>query len=208
MMGSALNAAAQSRRIVTLGGFRVKVVDIHAHCDILDVAPLLEGTSMADANLNRPLGPEWLARMDSRGIDVAAISTNRFWWYEAEPDLARRIVRLHDDKIAQWCNAHSDRCVQLSSPALQFPELAAEQLEYAVKELGAKGASVLGHARGRHCRLRSMTRSGRRSWSSTFRSSCTRMDPGTSFSRAPSAARAASAISWVIRSRPRCSWPG
>jgi aminocarboxymuconate-semialdehyde decarboxylase len=148
MMGSALNAVAQSRRIVTLGGFRVKVVDIHAHCDILDVAPLLEGTSMADANLNRPLGPEWLARLDSRGIDVAAISTNRFWWYEADADLARRIVRFHDDKIAEWCDAHSDRCVQLSSPALQFPELAAEQLDYAVKELGAKGASVLGHARG------------------------------------------------------------
>lgn len=148
LTGSVFNAAAQSRRIVTLGGFRVKVVDIHAHCDILEVAPLLEGTNLADANLNRPLGPEWLARMDSRGIDVAAISANRFWWYEAEPDLARRIVRLHDDKIAEWCNAYSDRCVQLSSPALQFPELAAEQLEYAVKELGAKGASVLGHARG------------------------------------------------------------
>jgi len=148
LMGSPLNAGAQSRRIVTLGGFRVKVVDVHAHCDILDVAPLLEGTSMASANLNRPLGPEWLARMDSRGIDVAAISTNRFWWYQANPDLARQIVRLHDDKIAEWCEAHSDRCVQLSSPALQFPELAAEQLEYAVKELGARGASVLGHARG------------------------------------------------------------
>ncbi|MFL2546740.1 MAG: amidohydrolase family protein [Candidatus Rariloculaceae bacterium] len=148
MMGYGFNAGAQSRRIVTLGGFRVKVVDIHAHCDILEVAPLLEGTSMADANLNRPLGPEWLARMDSRGIDVAAISANRFWWYDAEPDLARQIVRLHDDKIAEWCDTHSDRCVQLSSPALQFPELAAEQLEYAVTELGAKGASVLGHARG------------------------------------------------------------
>ncbi|MFL2554419.1 MAG: hypothetical protein ACJ0S4_06970 [Candidatus Rariloculaceae bacterium] len=47
VIGSPLSAVAQSRRIVTLGGFRVKVVDIHAHCDILDVAPLLEGTSMA-----------------------------------------------------------------------------------------------------------------------------------------------------------------
>ncbi len=148
VIGLPLSAVAQSRRIVTLGGFRVKVVDIHAHCDILDVAPLLVGTSMAGANLNRPLGPEWLARMDSRGIDVAAISANRFWWYDAELDLARQIVRLQDDKIAEWCDTHSDRCVQLSSPALQFPELAAEQLEYAVTELGAKGASILGHARG------------------------------------------------------------
>jgi aminocarboxymuconate-semialdehyde decarboxylase len=148
LLGAGLNANAQSRRVVMLEGVRTKVVDIHAHCDILEVAPLLEGTSMAGANINRPLGPEWLAKMDERGIDIAAISTNRFWWYQAEPELARQIVKFQDDKIAEWCSAHSDRCVQLSSPALQYPELAAEQLEYAVKELGAKGASVLGHARG------------------------------------------------------------
>lgn len=118
LLGAGLNASAQSRRVVMLEGVRTKVVDIHAHCDILEVVPLLEGTSMAGANINRPLGPEWLAKMDERGIDVAAISTNRFWWYEAEPKLARQIVKLQDDKIAEWCNANAERCVHLSSPAL------------------------------------------------------------------------------------------
>ena len=33
----------------------------------------------------------------------------------------------------------------MTSPALQFPELAAEQLEYAVTELGHRGASIGGH---------------------------------------------------------------
>ena len=44
---------------------------------------------------------------------------------------------------------HPDRLVPLSSPALQFPELAAEQLDYAVNEFGHRGASILGHSRGK-----------------------------------------------------------
>ena len=42
-------------------------------------------------------------------------------------------------------NEHPDRFVALTSPALQYPELAAEQLEYAMGELGHGGASVGGH---------------------------------------------------------------
>jgi aminocarboxymuconate-semialdehyde decarboxylase len=45
-------------------------------------------------------------------------------------------------------NAHSDRYVGVSSVALQFPDLAAEQLEYAVKKLGARGAAIGGHVQG------------------------------------------------------------
>ena len=36
----------------------------------------------------------------------------------------------------------------LSSVALQFPDLAAEQLEYAVKKLGMRGAAIGGHVEG------------------------------------------------------------
>jgi aminocarboxymuconate-semialdehyde decarboxylase len=43
---------------------------------------------------------------------------------------------------------YPDRFVALSSPALQFPELAAEQLEYAVTELGHRGGSLGGHVEG------------------------------------------------------------
>jgi aminocarboxymuconate-semialdehyde decarboxylase len=84
--------------------------------------------------------------MDARGIDIAALSVNRYWWYEANRQQARDIVRINDEQLTEWCAAHPDRFVALTSPALQFPDLAAEQLEYAVRELGHRGASIGGHA--------------------------------------------------------------
>ena len=148
LMGAGFEAFTQTRKEVRVGGRRVTVVDIHNHCDFLEVAPLIEGTSMADANLNRLLGPERLAAMDAHGIDVAALSVNRYWWYAADSGLARQIVSIHDEQLAEWCATHPDRFVALCSPALQFPDMAAEQLDYAVNELGHRGASVQGHARG------------------------------------------------------------
>ena len=126
------------------------VVDIHAHCLFQEVRPIIQGTPMEHAPLqdNLVLGPHRIDALDEWGIDIAALSVNRFWWYAANPQQAREIVTIHDEGLAAWCNAHPDRFVPLSSPALQFPELAAEQLEYAVSELGHRGASILGHARG------------------------------------------------------------
>ena len=39
------------------------------------------------------LGPKRLAAMDERGIDVQALSINQYWWYEADRELADKIVR-------------------------------------------------------------------------------------------------------------------
>ena len=86
--------------------------------------------------------------MDARGIDIQALTINRYWWYAADRDLARQIVRLHDESLAAWCDARPDRFVALTSVALQYPDLAAEQLEYAVQELGLRGASIGGHVEG------------------------------------------------------------
>jgi aminocarboxymuconate-semialdehyde decarboxylase len=83
--------------------------------------------------------------MDERGIDVQALSVNAYWWYSANRDDARAVVATHDEGIAAWCKEHPTRFVGLSSVALQFPDLAAEQLEHAVKNLGARGASIGGH---------------------------------------------------------------
>jgi aminocarboxymuconate-semialdehyde decarboxylase len=46
------------------------------------------------------------------------------------------------------CKANPTRFVAVSSPALQFPDLAAQQVERAVKQLGLKGATIGGHCRG------------------------------------------------------------
>jgi len=152
-LGYGLNGFAQpARREISIGGQRVRTVDIHAHCVITEVADLLGGTEFADVGFAdwQALGPERLDVMNERGVDYEALSINRYWWYAADEDLANRVVRLHDEALAAWVEQHPDRFVALSSVALQHPELAAEQLEYAMSELGHRGASIGGHVLGEH----------------------------------------------------------
>ena len=151
--GAAASAAPGVRREVSIAGKRVKVVDIHAHCTIPEVAELVKDTPLAASAGPRArgpnvMGPDRIHAIDQLGVDVQVLSINGFWFYGAERDLASKIVRLNDEKLAEWCGAHSDRYVALSSAALQFPDLAAEQLEYAVKKLGARGAAIGGHVNG------------------------------------------------------------
>ena len=148
-----LDAAPQpgtppTRREVRVGGKRVKVVDVHAHCNF-DVADLLKDTPLARfARGVPPLGPDRIQQLDKRGIDVQVLDVNTFWWYQADRELAAKIVQAHDEGLTKWCGAHSGRFVSLNSPALQFPDLAAEQLEHAVKQLGMRGAAIGGHVNG------------------------------------------------------------
>ncbi|HUA17182.1 MAG TPA: amidohydrolase family protein [Bryobacteraceae bacterium] len=155
MVGAAFrNASAQepggaaARREVRVGGKRVKVVDVHAHANFPEVADVVKDGPLARFARGRPLGPDRLRELDKRGIDVQALSVNVYWWYEADRDLAAKIIQTHDEGLAKWCAAHPDRFVGLSSPALQFPDLAAEQLEHAIKQLGMRGASVGGSVNG------------------------------------------------------------
>ncbi|MCZ0951381.1 MAG: amidohydrolase family protein, partial [Rhodospirillaceae bacterium] len=151
VLNPAMRAMAQSRgKQVMVGGNEVVVVDIHAHCLFQEVRPIIEGTPLENAPLQDMLvlGQHRIDALDERGIDIAALSVNRFWWYEATEEQAEGIVKINDEGLAEWCATHPDRFVPLSSPALQYPEMAAEQLEYAVTELGHRGASILGHARG------------------------------------------------------------
>jgi aminocarboxymuconate-semialdehyde decarboxylase len=84
-----------------------------------------------------------LAHMDAQGVDVQALSispTQYYYW--ADVDLARDIVAAANTHLAEACAAHPNRLVGLATVALQHPELAAQQLTHAVKELGLKGCQV------------------------------------------------------------------
>ena len=142
-------AFAQGRKQVMVGDRRIRVVDIHYHAHIPAVMDVIRGTDL-ERNIggSRNLGPGRIPQMDARGIDVGVISANQYWWYAANRRLARDIVRVQDEGFAEWCQSYPDRFVFLTSVALQFPDLAAEQLEYAVTELGARGASIAGHVDG------------------------------------------------------------
>jgi aminocarboxymuconate-semialdehyde decarboxylase len=146
-------AADVRGREVFVGGKRVKVVDMHAHCVVPEVWEVVKDTSLASSAGNRArgpnvMGPERLKSLDGRGIDVQVLSINGFWFYAADRELAGKIVKIHDEKLSEWCKAHPDRYVGLTSVALQFPDLAAEQLERAVKEMGMRGAAIGGHVLG------------------------------------------------------------
>jgi len=55
---------------------------------------------------------------------------------------------IGDPGLAAWCNSNHERFAALTSPTLQFPDLAAQQLEHAVKDLGFVGAAIGGHVQG------------------------------------------------------------
>jgi aminocarboxymuconate-semialdehyde decarboxylase len=144
--------AAAPRRQITVGGRRVRVIDVHAHCVVPDVDAVVKGTALA-ANAGTTfgtlvLGPERIRVMDQQGLDMQALSINGFWWYAADRDLARRIVRAQNEGLARWVAAHPDRFVAMASVALQHPDLAAEQLEDAATRLGLRGVSIGGHVAG------------------------------------------------------------
>jgi aminocarboxymuconate-semialdehyde decarboxylase len=144
--GAGVGAAPAShggRRQVSVGGQRVKTIDIHAHCVIPEAQELL-GISNRDVRFGRGIeevGAQRLAVMDEQGIDVEALSINPTW-YRAERPIAERAVAIQNERLAEYCARYPDRFVAFASVALQFPDLAAEQLEHAVKQLGLRGAAV------------------------------------------------------------------
>lgn len=134
------------RREVVVNGRRVKTVDVHAHCGIPEAMALVGRKVEPHALL---LGPpaDRIRAMDAQGIDVEALSINPYW-YQAERDLARELIRIQNEKLAEACAANPERFVAFASVALQHPDLAAAQLEEGVRRYGLRGALVGGSVNG------------------------------------------------------------
>jgi aminocarboxymuconate-semialdehyde decarboxylase len=135
----------QRRREVVVNGKRVKTVDVHAHCHIPEALALMGETERFPSLV---MGPERIKAMDEQGIDIEALSIQPVFWYGAERDLAAQVVKLQNEKLAEICAKEPERFVGLASVALQHPELAAEQLENAVKRLGMRGTLIGGSVNG------------------------------------------------------------
>jgi aminocarboxymuconate-semialdehyde decarboxylase len=88
-----------------------------------------------------------LNAMDQQGIDVEALSINPYW-YGAGPDLAQELIRVQNEKLAEFCAGQPERFVGLASVALQHPDLAAAQLEDGVKRYNLRGALIGGSVNG------------------------------------------------------------
>jgi aminocarboxymuconate-semialdehyde decarboxylase len=130
------------RREVVVAGRRVKTIDVHAHCVIPEALQLL-GLRLEDQRGPGigEVGERRIREMDEQGIDVEALSINP-QWYRAPRDLAEEVVRIQNERLAEYCAKYPDRIVAFASVALQFPDLAVEQLVHAVKKLGLRGAAV------------------------------------------------------------------
>jgi aminocarboxymuconate-semialdehyde decarboxylase len=133
------------RREVVVNGRRVKTVDVHAHCGVPAAMALLGLTPSPSLLMTAPA--DRLHAMDEQGIDVEALSINPYW-YGAERDVARDLIRIQNEALAEACAAHPDRFVAFATVALQHPDLAVEQLEEGVKTYGLRGASLGGSVDG------------------------------------------------------------
>src|SRR5437016_3887287 len=93
-------AGTGKRREISLGGRRVRVVDLHCHVHIPEAQELLKdyewGEFLRKQLAARALAParvsERLAYMDAQGIDVQAVGINPFW-YGLGHDLARELIK-------------------------------------------------------------------------------------------------------------------
>jgi aminocarboxymuconate-semialdehyde decarboxylase len=84
---------------------------------------------------------ERLRAMDAMAIDMEVLSINPFW-YKKDRDTAAQIVEINNEKLAELCAAKPDRFAAFGSLALQYPDIAVEQLETAVNKLGLRGAAI------------------------------------------------------------------
>jgi len=145
-------ARAQARRRETVvAGKRVKVVDVHAHCAVPEAMSLM-GLTLGGPSLRPDLNvaataAERIAAMDAQGIDMEVLSINPYW-YKAERDVAEKLIRIQNEKLAETCAANPDRFVAFASVALQHPDLAAQQLEEGVKKYRLRGAAIGGSVTG------------------------------------------------------------
>jgi aminocarboxymuconate-semialdehyde decarboxylase len=153
----AQSAGGAKHKPAMVGNRRVKTVDVHCHVSVPEVTDLLKGTKIErrlgagiaqggydDAGLT----PARIQSMDEMGIDVQAVSINSFW-YSADRELVSKLIDLQNQRMAEMCAAHPDRFVAFASVALQFPELAAQQLEVGMKKYGMRGAAIGGSCEGK-----------------------------------------------------------
>lgn len=81
--------------------------------------------------------------MDGMAIDIQALSPAPLQYYYAlEPDLGRTSARIINDHIAEIVDAHPDRFVGLGTVPMQEPDLAVEELDRAMSELGMRGVEI------------------------------------------------------------------
>ena len=153
MLDAARAQPKASRLPIKVNGKRVLTVDVHAHCYFREAINLMGDA--ADKVLPPVKGvPEHfivieqrLKEMDAMAIDMEVLSINPFW-YGKDRDTAAQIVKVQNEKLAELCAARPERFGAFASLSLQYPDLAVQQLETAVRKQGLRGAAIGGSVLG------------------------------------------------------------
>jgi aminocarboxymuconate-semialdehyde decarboxylase len=143
--------APKRRRETVVNGQRVKTIDIHAHCAVPQALALM-GQKLGGPGLRTDLDMASavdirLGMMDAQGIDMQALSINPNW-YDTGRDIAVKIIAIQNAALAEACAKNPDRFVALASVALQFPDLAVQQLTEGVKTYDLRGVAIGGSVAG------------------------------------------------------------
>jgi aminocarboxymuconate-semialdehyde decarboxylase len=146
------------REPVVIGGKRIFTIDTHAHCFFPEAVALAGEGAVINAAVKG--GPQHyiplsdtdavqyrLATMDAMGIDMQVLSCNVFW-YGKSRDIATEICRINNENLSALSSAYPSRFAAFGSVALQYPELAAQQLEAIMKMPGMRGVAIQANVMG------------------------------------------------------------
>src|SRR5690242_6401445 len=143
MSAQQASAAPPKRRQAMVGGRRIRTIDMHAHV-IVPEAMIMAGRKIEPDNGNIITGKmaeERFAKMDKWGIDMQALSLQPFW-YDLDRDRVEPVIKLQNEKLAELVAKYPDRFVAFATTAMQFPDLAAQQLEEGMKKYNLRGTAI------------------------------------------------------------------
>ena len=157
MLDRANAQLASTRLPVTVAGKRVKTVDTHCHCLFAEAVGLMGSAGTSVMPPTKGVAEHFLQQegaiaarlklMDDMAIDMEVLSVNPFW-YKQPKDIAAKIVAINNAALSEITAAHPDRFAAFASLSLQYPELAAQELDDAVRKQGLKGAAIGGSVLG------------------------------------------------------------
>jgi aminocarboxymuconate-semialdehyde decarboxylase len=129
-----------------------RTIDVHAHALSPRLVELTAGHQLPNPHNDHLMRTTYrapfadvevrLATMDRQGIDMQVVSHVPNFGYWAERDVAEQIVMAANTLIVDMCRDHPQRFVGLALVALQFPELAARQLEDAMRGMRMRGVEI------------------------------------------------------------------
>jgi aminocarboxymuconate-semialdehyde decarboxylase len=110
-----------------------------------------EGRNFTRGDMTWDLDPaKRTETMDNMRVDMQLLSASLVHQctYWADPQDSLKYDRMSNDRIADLCHKFPSRFVGIATVPLQAPQLAAQELERAVKELGLRGANISSHVNG------------------------------------------------------------